>query len=496
MKSIVILSLSILTLAFIGCDSEVEVNDSDSTPVTYLEGQFAGLDSGYMYLVPARNALSFRNFVDAVDSFPVDSTGAFSGSVAALTADHYALRFNDKPGDLVSFYLKEGDSVSLKFDDNYQVVGESTQAGEVRYRNLVNQRFMRDRYPGFSFFSYGLPVDSMVMLFDEIEVAQTALLDSMRSEQLISEEYAALAESEIAAYRVQNLLNHVYYYYYVNTGEFHIPAIDSMHPGLSDEVLALDDQYYFGMMYGQALSRFLEIKGFEATAALPDSVVGKQKLALSVQLVKEHFTGVGQEFMLFQLSERFAFSLDEMRNDFFSEADEIDSYFKEMRGESTCYEQFSYNLNRLKQLRPGLPAPAIELPDRDGNLVSLESFRGSVVYVDFWGSWCMPCLKQIPDAKALHERTEEEGLDIVFLTIALEGGDDQIAAWKEILDREALPGVHLLAEGQFGHPVPKSYAVASAPTYLIIDQAGNVAYPRASRPGSVYDELLEVAKGQ
>lgn len=492
MKHSILFMSVFLSFSWIGCSSGDGSDPVEEDRSTYFEGQFQGIDSGTIYLVPARDALSFRHYVNPVDSFVIDSSGAYGGVVTNLPADFYQIRLNDRPGPMASFYVGDEDSVSIRFDENYQVIGESTVAGEIRYQNMVNRRFRRDRYPGFTFGSYGLPADSIRMLYDDIYSDQIAFLDSVKTEKLISDAYAAFARNEVEADRVENLLNHTYYYYYVNTGTFQIPPTDSMHPGLSEQVLTLDQQYYFGMNYGQAMSRYIEIKGFEAAAALDDSIASKQMLPARLQLIKEQFSGVGREFLLYQLSERFAFSLSEQGNDFFAKAAEIDAYFQEVRSDANCYEQFTHHLSQIQQLKPGMPAPSIELPDRDGNMVSLEDFRGSVVYLDFWGSWCGPCLQQIPDARALHERVESEGLDIVFLGISMESGDEQIAEWKRILDNEQVPGVHLLAEGQFGNSVPRSYVVSSAPTYVIIDQQGNIAYARAQRPAEAYKELVEV----
>src|SRR5260221_13929054 len=58
------------------------------------------------------------------------------------------------------------------------------------------------------------------------------------------------------------------------------------------------------------------------------------------------------------------------------------------------------------------PAPGFSLPGREGT-VTLDSFRGHLVYVDFWASWCGPCESSFPWLASLHERYSAKGLVIV-----------------------------------------------------------------------------------
>ena len=67
--------------------------------------------------------------------------------------------------------------------------------------------------------------------------------------------------------------------------------------------------------------------------------------------------------------------------------------------------------------RVGERAPAFELPMADGKPVSLASLRGSVVYVDFWASWCAPCKRSFPWMNALAERHRGDGLAIVAINV-------------------------------------------------------------------------------
>ncbi|MCY3664246.1 MAG: TlpA disulfide reductase family protein [Gemmatimonadetes bacterium] len=118
------------------------------------------------------------------------------------------------------------------------------------------------------------------------------------------------------------------------------------------------------------------------------------------------------------------------------------------------------------KLQPGQPAPEFSLDDLDGQPVSLSQFKGQVVLIDFWASWCGPCISDLPYLRKIKEETAD--WPVVFLNVSI---DEDEAAWRESIDKHEIEGVHVRADG-FGSEVAKSYQVRGIPSYYLVDSQG------------------------
>ncbi len=123
-------------------------------------------------------------------------------------------------------------------------------------------------------------------------------------------------------------------------------------------------------------------------------------------------------------------------------------------------------LDEALKLQPGQPAPAFTLDDLDGQPVSLSQFKGQVVLLDFWSSWCKPCISDLPDLRKIKEETV--GWPVVFLNISL---DVDEAAWRKAVDNHEIEGVHVRADG-WSTEVTESYQVSVLPAYYLVDAQG------------------------
>ena len=118
-------------------------------------------------------------------------------------------------------------------------------------------------------------------------------------------------------------------------------------------------------------------------------------------------------------------------------------------------------------LKTGDPAPAFELPGPQGT-VRLADFRGKIVYLDFWASWCAPCRQSMPWLNEMQSKYSEQGLRVVGI-----GVDDNIVDANAFL--VAVPVRFTIGLDVTGK-TPKAYEIIGMPTSILIDRAGKVLF--------------------
>lgn len=128
----------------------------------------------------------------------------------------------------------------------------------------------------------------------------------------------------------------------------------------------------------------------------------------------------------------------------------------------------------------GQDAFNFKFKDVNNKEISLSDFKGKLVYVDVWATWCGPCKKEIPSLKKIE--AEYANKDIVFLGVSI---DEQKSydKWKEFLVTENLPGVQVFA-GDQKEDITKPYKIAGIPRFMLFGKDGKIITIDAPRPSS------------
>ncbi len=132
-------------------------------------------------------------------------------------------------------------------------------------------------------------------------------------------------------------------------------------------------------------------------------------------------------------------------------------------------EALQAEMNKTLVLQPGQPAPDFTLSDPDGQPVSLSQFKGKVVLMDFWASWCGPCIGDLGDLRKIKEQLAAQ--PVVFLNVSLDANE---GAWKRAIAKHQIQGVHVRSDGQ----VTQAYNVFDIPRYYLVDSQGLIVEDR------------------
>lgn len=126
-------------------------------------------------------------------------------------------------------------------------------------------------------------------------------------------------------------------------------------------------------------------------------------------------------------------------------------------------------IESLRAVNIGGIAPNIELPTPDGSTFSLRSLRGKVVLLDFWASWCGPCLAELPNVKKLYEAYHSKGLEILGVSL-----DEKHENWTNMIQKKGMPWHHVSSLMGWKCPVAALYNVTGIPRMYIIDPEGKI----------------------
>ncbi len=131
-------------------------------------------------------------------------------------------------------------------------------------------------------------------------------------------------------------------------------------------------------------------------------------------------------------------------------------------------------------LKEGGPAPAIRLTDVAGQSATLSQYRGRVVLLDFWATWCESCEVEVPDLKRLHDKYRAKGLEILGASVD-EGGRKTLLPF---IAQHSIPWRGLVADSE----TTRTYRIFGLPAKFLIDPDGTVA---RRYDGPVDPKLLE-----
>ncbi len=202
----------------------------------------------------------------------------------------------------------------------------------------------------------------------------------------------------------------------------------------------------------------------------------KQKLALATHLRSQAARGKGDSAKL----EAEAIEL-------FSELEEASPRVELIPG-ITVADVARSSLFEIRNLGIGKSAPEIEGEDLDGASFKLSDYRGKVVLLSFWASWCGPCLNLLPHERELVERYAER--PFALIGVNCDGDKNSLKSW---LAQHPIPWRSFWAgEKGPGGPIPRAWNVTGWPTVYLVDHAGIIRAKKHADAAEL-DALIEAS---
>jgi thiol-disulfide isomerase/thioredoxin len=158
--------------------------------------------------------------------------------------------------------------------------------------------------------------------------------------------------------------------------------------------------------------------------------------------------------------------------------------------DTALINQLNKTVSEWKLLAGGQPAFDFSGKDAQGNVIKLSDFKGKLVYVDVWATWCGPCKYEIPYLDTLE--TDYHGKNIVFISYSI---DEDHAAWLKFVPENKLQGVQIIGEKAWESALCKKYKIMGVPTFMLFDTEGKIVTVKMTRPSDKktrekFDSLL------
>jgi peroxiredoxin len=135
----------------------------------------------------------------------------------------------------------------------------------------------------------------------------------------------------------------------------------------------------------------------------------------------------------------------------------------------TCLTLFLLivSLNLFSQMRTGQNAADLTLPDLNGKTVSLSEFKGKVVLLDFWASWCGPCRHNNPRLVKLYHKYHDKGFEIYGVSL-----DEDTKSWKKAIRNDNLSWTQVIDDKGWNATSIATYGIDFIPSSFLIDRDG------------------------
>ncbi len=241
-----------------------------------------------------------------------------------------------------------------------------------------------------------------------------------------------------------------------------------------------NDDFLYILPYRNYASKYY-MQLLEANGVVSDNdVPGKQYIQgdKMLELSRQNMPAQTEEYVFAE------YIASSVRNAPLARTEQLYNTFTGRYSDSRYAKYIEQMIEQKRRLSIGATAMDFTVTDEGGKKVKLSELKGKVVYIDFWASWCGPCIAQFKHTKKIKEHFA--GKDVVFVYISI---DEDAEAWQKAKEKYELTGLHTRVDG-WKAKIAEDYGVRGIPAYFLVDREGKFAAEDTPRPSNS-EKLIE-----
>ncbi len=232
------------------------------------------------------------------------------------------------------------------------------------------------------------------------------------------------------------------------------------------------------------LDRYMQAKSNSDTSLMSklydaNSDVDKERIIFTRDFVKQNR---GSNVAIYIAATQLIYSMEA------EDLEQISAAFPPRLKDSKYLKLLSNQIKALNQVSIGQPAPNFTLNDVNNHPVRLSDFKGKIVLVDFWASWCKPCREEHPDLITVYQKYKDKQFDILSVSI-----DEDMTLWKDAVKLDKLSWTQVSDLKGLNNVALKQYGVVKIPSNVLIDKSG-IILARNIKPKQLAEKLKQILK--
>ena len=491
--------LLFITILIFGCSNERE---SVTTKNVIVTGKILNQDKfpdNYTIKIFENNLVSFGNthtaFINDDGSFQIEFEKFF-------TSDIYLMY-----GSLVTLFVSPGDSIHVEFDanellnpnpDNRHKIQSLKFSGSNKQinneiKNSMPQIFYENPFEATNKEKTLQPEDYLNYL-ENVKTKRIQILDSLQKTNEYSEEFIKWSQLLID-YRFASRLFHYTWFYprSNNKGKRKFEVIDipeSFYKAIEDIPIS-NNEAIINSSYPRFLHEYFLAnternstfykKNRELRGEFAQSDLFQEEFEKYLKIISNKYDGIASEIFI---SQKLFGLLDyHNRTDVFEIV--YPKYKEEIRHELCYILDKKYAKKKLEEASPEKNESLlkenneIEIVANDILKKIIDKNKGKVILLDFWATWCGPCLMEFEHSKRLAKTYEKKNIEFVYLCVK-----SKKEKWEDKLREYNLSGSHYLLDDSEYDILSQKFQIVGIPHYVLIDKDGKIINSKAPNPSS------------